>query len=368
MRGLFPHKGIGMKESVSLYERLAKRSEFNASVRHIKATISLLDRFPKKQNLADLINEALADKELTQDEVLSSVNLVLRDKFPYVTASANLAAAMTKPADLAQAVAKWNGVDFVIVYFHPDFGTLVLNPKNEEQMAALDRFAKNECVTVYAGSFVKNYDMKKMKAAAEALIKLIEGKNPKPDASFLKGECAYRQVKAKKAAAPKAAKAAPAAKKSASKPSAGKPSAEDIVKASMAAKRSAPAAQSPEQIAPKVAAVSSGPVKSTPMYAVVVTNELFHNGNVEAWKRIIESYHTKYPNLEVFVYYDGERIVDLNSLFKWGKVKRGTCIEFKVVGENIVDVAKLQRYLRQGASHLFEAFLKFPVNTILPLF
>jgi hypothetical protein len=356
-----------MKESVSLYERLAKRNEFNASVRHIKATISILDRFPKKQNLADLINDSLALKEMTQDEVLSSVNLVLRDKYPYVTASSNLTEALAKPADLAQAVAKWNGVDFVLVYFHPDFGTLVLNPKNAEQMGSLDRFAKNECITIYAGSFVKNYDPKKMKAAAAALLKLVEGKNVKPDASFLRGDCAYKQVKAKKPAAIKAAKTA-APSKGAAKNTAGKPSAADIVKASMAAKRNPSAYASEEQNAPKVVLVTSGPVKSTPMYAVVVTNELFHNGNVEAWKRIIQSYHTKYPNLEVFVYYDGERIVDLNSLFKWGKVKRGTCIEFKVVGEGIVDVAKLQRYLRQGASHLFEAFLKFPVNTILPLF
>jgi hypothetical protein len=117
-----------------------------------------------------------------------------------------------------------------------------------------------------------------------------------------------------------------------------------------------------------VATAPAGAKKMTPMYAVPVTNELFHNGNVEAWKRIIQSYTTKHPGLEVFVYYDGERITNLNSLFKWGKVKRGTCIEFKVAGDDIVDVAKLQRYLRQGASHMFEAFLKFPVNTIPALF
>jgi hypothetical protein len=60
------------------------------------------------------------------------------------------------------------------------------------------------------------------------------------------------------------------------------------------------------------------------MYSVVVQNELFHNGNVDAWKRIVASYKTRYPDLEVFIYYDGERIVDINSLFKWGKVKHGS--------------------------------------------
>jgi hypothetical protein len=104
------------------------------------------------------------------------------------------------------------------------------------------------------------------------------------------------------------------------------------------------------------------------MYNVLVTNELFHNGNVEAWKKIITSYTTKHPGLQVLVYYDGERIMDLNALFKWGKVKHGSNIKFAITGDDICDVAKLQRYLAQGASHLYEAFLKGPVNSVMALF
>ncbi|WP_461248601.1 hypothetical protein [Treponema sp. R6D11] len=113
---------------------------------------------------------------------------------------------------------------------------------------------------------------------------------------------------------------------------------------------------------------SGGPARMTPRYAVIVQNELFHNGNVEAWKRIIASYNAKHPNLEVFIYYEQERILDINSLFKWGKVKHGSAIEFAVAGSDIQDVAKLQRYLAQGASHQFEAFLRGPVNSVLKLF
>jgi hypothetical protein len=106
----------------------------------------------------------------------------------------------------------------------------------------------------------------------------------------------------------------------------------------------------------------------TPRYAVVVQNELFHNGNVEAWKRIMTSYNAAYPNLQVYIYYEGERILDINSLFKWGKVKHGSAIEFAVAGNEIKDVAKLQRYLAQGASHQFEAFLRGSVTSVLKLF
>jgi hypothetical protein len=119
---------------------------------------------------------------------------------------------------------------------------------------------------------------------------------------------------------------------------------------------------------PAPAAPSGAPKKMTPMYSIPVTNELFHNGNVEAWKKIIQSYTTKYPGLEVYVFYEGERIHDINTLFKWGKVKHGSAIMIAVAGDDIKDVAKLQRYLKQGASHMFEAFLKAQVGAILNLF
>ena len=108
--------------------------------------------------------------------------------------------------------------------------------------------------------------------------------------------------------------------------------------------------------------------KMSPMLSVVVTNELFHNGNVEAWKRIMDSYTTKYPDLQIWIYYEGEKITDINALFKWGKVKHGSCIQFVVVGEEIKDVPKLKRYFTQGASPMFEAFLQGAPGTVLNLF
>jgi hypothetical protein len=134
------------------------------------------------------------------------------------------------------------------------------------------------------------------------------------------------------------------------------------------AKTQTKAAAQAGKAAPVQAKPAAGPSRMTPRYAVVVRNELFHNGNVEAWKRIVASYKAKHPTLEVYIYYEGERILDINSLFKWGKVKHGTAIEFAVAGNDIQDVAKLQRYLAQGASNMFEAFLRGPVNSVLKLF
>ena len=109
----------------------------------------------------------------------------------------------------------------------------------------------------------------------------------------------------------------------------------------------------------------------SPKVGIQVTNELFHNGNVEAWKRIIDSYKVKYPITKVTVYYDGEIIHDINALFKWGKVKHGTSIYFSIsapTAEDIKDISKMRKYLLEGASNRFEQFLRGPVGKILELF
>ena len=106
----------------------------------------------------------------------------------------------------------------------------------------------------------------------------------------------------------------------------------------------------------------------TPKYAVEVSNELFHNGNVEAWKKIMESYMTTYPDLKVYIFHGGELVNDINSLFKWGKVKHGDSIFFQVAGDNIRGVSKLQKYFYEGASPRFEQFLKIGVGQVLRLF
>jgi len=163
----------------------------------------------------------------------------------------------------------------------------------------------------------------------------------------------------------KAAKAPAKAAKTSTKAPAKNASTRDLAKAAAKAPARAPAKATASA---KASAGGGGPVRMTPKCSIVVMNECFHNGNVEAWKRIVASYNSAYPDLKVFIYYDNERIMDINSLFKWGKVKHGNIIEFAVAGKDIKDVAKLKRYLEQGASPQFEAFLRGPVNTIMKLF
>ena len=337
-----------MADSINL-EILSTRSGFNSAVRHIKKTMEIASN-AGSGNIGDILYE-LDDEELTSKKVGLLLRMLLVDKLGYKTASANLYAAVDDLSVLAKEFGKWNGVDLIAAYYHPEMGLLVANPKNAEELAAFGDLRKRELLVVYAGLQGKDTsgaDGDNCQKAANLALNLFQGAKAAVPAAFTKGKFTVKKVTKLKKDEPKAEKKAAA-------------------KAKSGAKKAAPAKAAAAQ--PKTAsAAGAGPSKMTPRYAVVVKNELFHNGNVEAWKKIIASYKAKHPNLEVFIYYDGERIVDINSLFKWGKVKHGSAIEFAVAGNEIQDVAKLQRYLAQGASHQFEAFLHGPVNSVLKLF
>ncbi|MCL2214888.1 MAG: hypothetical protein FWC06_06720 [Treponema sp.] len=324
-------------------EVLSTRNGFNSAVRHIKKTMEIAG---DAGNLGDIIFE-INDNELTSSRIGLLLRMLLVDKMGYRTASANLNTVVDDISVLANEFGKWNGVDLIAAYYHPELGLLIANPKSAEELSGFGQLRKRELLVVYAGFQGKETDDNCQKAADLAL-RIFEGSKVAVPAALTKGKYTAKKVsKPKKEAGPKPVKAKSAVKGKSSAKSAAAPVKKTTVTEVKAA---------------------STPAKMTPRYAVVVQNELFHNGNVEAWKKIIASYKAKYPDLELFIYYDGERILDINSLFKWGKVKHGTAIEFAVAGNEIKDVAKLQRYLAQGASQMFEAFLHGPVNAVLKLF
>jgi len=340
-----------MAENANL-EILSTRAGFNSAVRHIKKTMDIASK--TNANLGDIIFE-LDDEELTSGKSGLLLRMLLVDKLGYKSASTNLSSTVNDLSGLAKEFGKWNGVDLVAAYFHPEMGLLIANPKVAEELAGFGQLNKRELLVVYAGLQGKETDENCQKAADLAL-RLFEGSRVTAPSFLTRGKFTVKKVsKPKKISETEIVK---------------KVKAKITSKGKAPAKRAAAAdtASPVKKAATIVQKSSGGPARMTPRYAVIVQNELFHNGNVEAWKRIIASYRAKHPSLEVFIYYEQERIMDINSLFKWGKVKHGSAIEFAVAGNDIQDVAKLQRYLAQGASHQFEAFLRGPVNTVLKLF
>ena len=356
-----------MSKEITNLEMLATRAGFNSAVRHMNKAIEISGTLKGNVNLGDILYER-GDENLSGERGAIILRMLLVDKLGYKSVSSNLEAVAADISKLAQEFEKWKAVDLVAAYHHPDLGLLIANPKIAEELANFGMLRKRELLVVYAGKGESPADESCLKAA-ELAISFFEGSKAKVPADLLKGSFTIKKPRKTEAEPPARAARAP---KAAKPEKAAKPA---QVKTARRTTAPAPVAQDKEsvRVAPPVVtaaapAISKGPVRMTPMYSVVVSNELFHNGNVEAWKRIVASYKAKYPALEVYIYYEGERILDINSLFKWGKVKHGSAIQFAVAGNDIKDVAKLQRYLVQGASHQFEAFLHGSVSNVLRLF
>jgi len=321
-----------MARQNSEFERLSTKEGFNRSLRHFKAVSGIIKDVNNYENLGDILSEMLSEKVIEKPQVTPIIHAILVDKFNYAFVSKNLSVDIDTPEAISDIALEWNAVDMVLLYFHPELGVIPINPKNKSHLENIDKLKKNELVTVYAGTFAEEPKSRKvLQQALDKMVEMLSGKKVRSTPTLKKGDFSYEA-----------------------------PELENIEEKEES--------QTKEHTQKKEAPKSTGKVRVTPLYSVAVTNELFHNGNVEAWKRIINAYKSNYTSSEVYIYYEGEAIHDINTLFKWGKVKHGSSINFCVAGTEIKDVAKLQRYLRQGASPQFEDFLKYPVNKILDLF
>jgi len=357
-----------MAESQYEFERFFDREGFNRSLSHFQAVSLLLDDFEDGFNLADILNAMLREKEIEQDQLPPILYALLVDKYGYRTGTYNAESTIENFEHFASEAPTWKGVDVVIAYHHPELGFTLINPKNPDHWKAVQQIRKNELVSIYAGGFADGVSDKVADQTIETCIRYLDGRTTKSPAALKKGEfefMPYEEEEEEEYGGSDGLFAGGGRPRTRREPV--RASASDEDDDSYEESDDDEAGGSGER-AQEEEPVAAGNRRMTPMYSVPVTNELFHNGNVEAWKKIIQSYQLKYPDCEVLVFYEGERIHDINTLFKWGKVKHGSTILFAVVGENIKDVAKLQRYFRQGASPQFEAFLRVPVNTVLKLF
>lgn len=325
---------------------LARKAGFNRALRHFKIVTRYVGEISGGENLADLINDSLEEGEIERFQVRAILNSVLIEKFGYVFATQNLVQTVSEVQSVVDTISQWSNVQFVATYHHPQAGEFVFNPKNVSAWEAVLPLVKDELLVVYAGEGAQDVSREVLESAAEDFIHLLYGQR-------VRGKKDYK--------GPEVQKPAPVQQRTSFETSL------DRSTPQPASRPAATDAAAPVP-SPTPAAAPSAHRRITPRYAVVVTNELFHNGNVESWKKIIDSYRSKYEGLDVLIWYENERINDINALFKWGKVKHGTPIMFSVAGDNIRDVSKLQRYLFEGASPRFEAFLRGGVDRALELF
>ena len=295
---------------------LATKTNFNKALNHFYGVNDVVDEIESGRNFADAVNVMLAEGDLTVDQVLPMIGAIIKDKYQYSYDSYNVPVTINDFSKIVEETSKWTALDIVLVYFSVNSEPFLINPKNIIHWERVREIVRDQLMVIYVKK-KKEPNPKVENDAINAIEEMMAGKDVFINKEFIDETVAVREAK--------------------------------------------------KQIAPAEAA-AAGKKNMTPKYAVTVTNELFHNGNVEAWKRIIESFKVSHPDLDVLIFHEGEKINDINSLFKWGKVKHGDPILFQVVGENIRNVSKLQKYLFEGASPRFEQFLKIAVGKVLNLF
>lgn len=289
---------------------------FNRSLRHFYKTSGVMNAIKSGINPADIINEYLDNGEIEPLQIIPISYAILVQKFKYRYMSHNLSRGIDNFDHIVSAVSNWDKVDIVLIYHNPTVGCMAINPKVRKHFNKVGFLGKNQLIVIYTKCIREGEPNPEQleKLAIELMVLLLDGKNIGDKDSVLITE------------------------------------------------------KKKDKVGKEEEEIGDEAFQITPKYGVEVTNELFHNGNVEAWKNIIEAYTIKYPHLKVMVFHGGEQIHDLNALFKWGKVKHGDTIFFCVAGRGIKDISKLRKYLFEGASNRFHTFLKKDVNKPLELF
>jgi hypothetical protein len=305
--------------------RLSARPAFNAAVRHVKKALGILEALEGGENFADTLGRPPYGG-LSFAASLSLLNLLLADKLGYTALSANPPGYAADIPALAAEFKRWKAVDLVAVFHDPRFPRIV-NPKNAEHLAALGSPFPRDLLVVYAGGAPGELAAK----AARTALALFSG----AEADVPTELCAEAEFGAPVKRRAKSPETAP---------------------------KTAPGASAERRAKTAPGASADTLERRTPLYSVPVTNDLFHNGNVEAWKRVIGDYEGSRPGLKVHVYYDGEPVLNLNALFAWGKAPRGGVVRFAVssAGGAAPNTARLRRLLAQAASPDFGIFLGGP--------
>jgi hypothetical protein len=326
-------------EMINDYISLSSRQGFNKSLGHFRLVTGIVQQLGAGGNLAEIIDALEKKKEVEKSQIGPILNAIVIDREKYRSSSFNLPVDVTWFDKITAEVEKWNRFQIFVAYHHPQLGITLVNPKLQSHWETVREVNRDELAVAYVKA-VDEADKGLEAAALEQIRNLFCGLPVRGTEAFAGA--------VRRAPPPPPPRPAPVPQAAPAEAAGGEEE-----------EAEAPLPPPPE---------AGGKRKVTPKYSIQVTNELFHNGNVEAWKNIVESYKAKFAGLDVHIFHDGQRVNNINALFKWGKVKHGDAILFCVSGEEIKGVAKLQRYLFEGASLRYANFLKKDVNKILNLF
>ena len=160
---------------------LSTRKGFNRSLGHFRSVSDVLGDVESNVNLANVLNDLLDEKSVEGHQLAPVVNALLvgHPKYKYINRSYNLSDTIEEFGAIAEEIKKWNAVDLVIAYHHPDLGFTLINPKDIQHWDNAQTLKSNELITIYCGAFADKPDPKLFDQAIDRLIGLLEGKKGK---------------------------------------------------------------------------------------------------------------------------------------------------------------------------------------------
>ncbi len=321
-------------------------------------------------NFADVVQELESAGRVRKAEISLLAYQWLYENYRFTCLSFNLNDDVPEWQSIYPMVRTWTGFDTVIVYHCLRTGVTVINPTNRLHWEKIEGLSPYELLVVFTKA--KKADQSSLEEKYLLDFKAICcGEDIEDNAphrsSFDEGKTYSRdRVQDPKMPAPVSFEAKVRVHKTVFAKDVGEFQAE--IPSGGQQKDQRPQTRKDTKRQPVQKPSVDRKKLRTPQYSIQISNGLFHHGNVEAWQNIIESYQTKHPESKVQLYHEGNRINQIGSLFKWGKVKMGDSIFFSIDGYEIKNVAKLQKYLFEGASPRFSRFIKKNINLVLDLF
>ena len=113
---------------------LSTRSGFNLALSHFKVVTKLISDFQGGNNLADLLNSHINNQTVKQDQLIPILNIILIDKFKYFCKAVNLKSINSDDlSSITVKIKRWDLLDFILVYHHPQLGPVLVNPRNKKK-------------------------------------------------------------------------------------------------------------------------------------------------------------------------------------------------------------------------------------------
>ena len=139
-------------DSTNKLNLLSSRAGFNLALRHFKRVLAISADVDEGENIADLLNEALDESEIQENQIRPIINSLLIQKFNYTFKSHNLIESVSLTENMINTINQWTAIELVVLYYNPSSEISVINPKNKINIEDGHRLVKDELVVLLRGS------------------------------------------------------------------------------------------------------------------------------------------------------------------------------------------------------------------------